>query len=399
MKKSTLYLAILFFIVQQNGIAQELWTQKTDYPNSVSGAVGFAIGDSGFVGLGWDPIQTNAFWKYNPMLNSWTSLADFPGDFMGHAVSFTLNGKGYLGTGLSGAPTTFHNDFWEYDPVGDSWTQKADFSGVLRSEASGFSLNGKGYIGLGWNQTDGFLNDFWQYFPENDTWIKKADFPGTPRISASGFSMNGKGYFGLGYDATGQKNDIWEYDPDSNTWTQKTDFPGISRSRAAIFIIDNYCYLGTGNSDTGILNDFWKYDTTTDTWTQLVYTSNIARQIGIGFSIGDKGYIGIGGNLGAPYFSDFWEFNSSLLSVEEFKSDASFTVFPDRSSTKINIKSTTSLTKSKLIISNVLGQQVKEIGNLQGTDITVSVTIDTGFYIVQLIENEQQIALKKIIVN
>lgn len=43
------------------------------------------------------------------------------------AVSFSINGKGYIGTGYNNVPK---NDFWEFDPATNSLTQKANFGGV-----------------------------------------------------------------------------------------------------------------------------------------------------------------------------------------------------------------------------------------------------------------------------
>src|SRR5207249_10837916 len=62
--------------------------------------------------------------------------------------SFSINGKGYTGTGAVG-PSNFYKDFWEYDPSNDTWAQKADFGGTGRWAAVGFSIGNKGYIGTG----------------------------------------------------------------------------------------------------------------------------------------------------------------------------------------------------------------------------------------------------------
>src|SRR5438045_7987523 len=92
----------------------------------------------------------------------------------------------------------YKKDFWEYDPATDTWTQKADFGGVARNRATGFSINGKGYIGTGWDGS--FRKDFWEYDPATNTWTLKADFGGTARYSAPGFSIGNKGYVGTGWD-------------------------------------------------------------------------------------------------------------------------------------------------------------------------------------------------------
>src|SRR5438128_1102984 len=78
-----------------------------------------------------------------------------------YAVGFSIGNKGYIGTGYDG---NFTKDFWEYDPFINSWTQKADFGGTGRLFALGFSIQNKGYIGTGLDER-GRTNDFWEYDP------------------------------------------------------------------------------------------------------------------------------------------------------------------------------------------------------------------------------------------
>jgi hypothetical protein len=123
-----------------------------------------------------------------------------------------------LGTGYVGV-----NDFWEYDPTSNIWTKKADFN-RLKAFAVGFSINGKGYIGTGVSDTvsqdgNGATKDFWEYDPAADTWTQKADFGGGTRFWATGFSIGSKGYIGTGEafysqytGVSGPKKDFWEYD-------------------------------------------------------------------------------------------------------------------------------------------------------------------------------------------
>ena len=121
----------------------------------------------------------------------WERKADFPGTIRYGAVGFSINGRGYVGTGRNSSIGNF-KDFWEYDPVFNIWTRKADFPGVARVNAVGFSIGAKGYIGTGAGGI--FLKDFWEYDPNNNSWTQKADFGGTGRYGATGFSIGNKGY-------------------------------------------------------------------------------------------------------------------------------------------------------------------------------------------------------------
>jgi len=201
------------------------WTQKADFAgDSRSGAVGFSIGNKGYIGTGNDRVFSSLtvdfkdFWEYDPVSNVWTQKADFAGVSRSSAVGFSIGNKGYVGIGYRVAGSTFfQKDFWEYDPVSDSWTQKADFAGLGRNHAVGFSIGNKGYIGIG--ERDGYggvLKDFWEFDPVSNNWTQKVDFAGVGRIKAVGFSIGNKGYIGTGLNGSGSityRQDFWEFTP------------------------------------------------------------------------------------------------------------------------------------------------------------------------------------------
>jgi N-acetylneuraminic acid mutarotase len=295
----------------------DTWTQKADLGEMARRlAVGFSIGDKGYVGTGWmaDKTIVKDFWEYDPATNAWTQKADFGGGKRWGAVGFSVGNKGYIGTGNGSGRM---KDFWEYDPAANTWTRKADFGGVGRGGAVGFSIGNKGYIGTGQFANLGcYEKDFWEYDPPTDTWTRKADFGGDARWGTVGFSISNKGYIGTGrgdgYSYICRK-DFWEYDPATDTWTRKADFGGIARFSATGFSIGNKGYIGTGTASEKMYKDFWEYDPATDTWTRKVDLKGTARRDAVGFSIGDKGYIGSGLFYTAPtyeyvYYKDFWEY-------------------------------------------------------------------------------------------
>ena len=242
--------------------------------------------------------------------NTWTQKTDFGGAARETAVGFSIGNKGYIGTGYDGGVNWF-NDFWEYDPITDTWTQKANLGGPPRGGAVGFAIGNKGYIGTGSDSIGDLLNDFWQYDPAINTWIQKSDFPGTPREWASGFSIGSKGYLGIGADWLNTPIDFYEYDPVTDIWTQKADFAGPGRYLAVSFSIGNNGYIGTGTDDNQMCyNDFWEYNPIANIWVQKANFGGMPRQGSIGFSIGSRGYIGLGEDfcgLGGLQ-GDFWEY-------------------------------------------------------------------------------------------
>lgn len=243
-----------------------VWTQKADFGGAARySAVGFSIEGKGYLGTGYSFISPKFyyfkdFWEYDPAANAWTEKADFGGTGRLSAVGFSIGQKGYIGTGNDGS---YKNDFWEYNPATNIWARKADFKGTARHLAVGFSISNKGYIGTG---TSGYYpnfiyyKDFWEYNPVANNWTQKADFGGTGRLSAVGFSTTEKGYISTGGDYSGNWNkDSWEYNPVTNIWTQKADFGGGNCARGAGFTISNKGYIEAGYDTIGARKDFWEY--------------------------------------------------------------------------------------------------------------------------------------------
>jgi hypothetical protein len=242
--------------------------------------------------------------------DGWTQKSDFGGSARYAAVGFSIGNKGYIGTGFDGS--TYYKDFWEYDPTNNTWAQKADFDGSARYTAVGFSIGSKGYIGTGFDGST-YYKDFWEYDPTNNIWIQQADFGGSARNLAVGFFIGGKGYIGTGVDDSIGYKDFWEYDPATNVWTQKADCGGTARALAVGFSIGNKGYIGTGLSN----KDIWEYDPATGTWTQRSdFVGSTGRYAAVGFSIGSKGYLGTGSD-GSIVYKDFWEYDFTLDTIPD----------------------------------------------------------------------------------
>src|SRR5688572_22271908 len=94
----------------------------------------------------------------------------------------------------------------------DYWLQKANFGGLSRADATGFSLNGKGYIGTGFTST--YATDWWEYDPATNLWTQKANYPAGGIVEASAFTIGSKGYILPAPSGT----DLWQYDPVLNVW-------------------------------------------------------------------------------------------------------------------------------------------------------------------------------------
>ncbi|MBP9882029.1 MAG: fibronectin type III domain-containing protein [Chitinophagales bacterium] len=395
----------------------DTWKQKADFPGAPRhSAVGFTIGNKGYVGTGMEGNILGCsffkdFWEYDPITDTWLQMADFGGTARAEAVGFCIGNKGYVGTGSDILTEEFlfipTNDIWEYNPINNSWVQKSDFTSDARFQSVGFSIGEQGFLGLGASNIDdhGLYKDFRQYSPdcsESITVYPDADGDGygdaiaplltigclppagyvfdnddcndnNPTIPNScdginglddncdGVVDNGAGnityYADLDHDSYGDpENQIKEctapadyvsnsgdcndgdaeinpgvedvfnnLDDNCNgtidegfsddTWVQKRNLRGAARSDAVAFSIGNKGYLGTGlkNFASKFCQDIWEYDPIYDSWSQKADFGGGARSKAIGFSLDDKGYLGTGYRYVDAFeiynYKDFWEFD------------------------------------------------------------------------------------------
>lgn len=256
------------------------------------------------------PKDLEIYWQ-----SAWTKKVNFPGLARHSAVAFSINDKGYFGTGLSGLDLSslYLNDFWEYDPATDIWTQITDLPGLPRASASSFIIEEEGYVGLGsedyyWNDSDNnqdHFSDFYKYNPSAGTWSQTSDFAGIGRYSAASFSINNKGYVVTGVleqidPVTGSwiANDTWRFDPALNQWTEINKYPKASYT-AAGFAIGNDGYIYDNNKLYKLIDNNW-----------LEIESNLfGMSEVVAFSINELMYYGLGKTPSAGGTSSLWEFD------------------------------------------------------------------------------------------
>lgn len=232
------------------------WTQKSNMSVGRRNAAAFSIGNSGYVGTGFNGSVLNDFWQWDQSTNTWTQKANFPGSPRSYAIAFSANGKGYMGNGTNLGSSLYYNDFYEFNPSSNTWTAKASYPGLSRYGGVGLSAGNKGYAALGMDGANS-LKEFYEYDPVNDTWTQKADFAGVAATFGTGFTIGN--YVYLIVQATSFTSHFYMWDPMTNTWTQQQDFPGASRQSAVAFSIGTTAFYGTGEV-TGLSNDMWKFD-------------------------------------------------------------------------------------------------------------------------------------------
>lgn len=293
------------------------------YPRS--GSTCFTIGDTAYVGLGYNETingtgRLSDFWSFS-LDSGWKQVAAFPGVARSNATGFGLGNYGYVGTGYDGV--NIYNDFYQYDPVLNKWTLKSPFPGGARYDAVGFSVQGKGYIGTGFSIY--WLNDFYQYDPQSDNWSDVAGTTGpfSKRRGAVSFTYHDKAYVVTGSTSGGMASDFWSFDPSKPyPWTQlreitNTDsgsfddgYSDIERQYAAGFVNGDQAFVTTGENGS-MQTSTWRYDFATDLWSRRTAYPRSPRFGAVAFTIKGENFIG-SGNTGTTTLDDFSRFIPDL---------------------------------------------------------------------------------------
>ncbi len=307
------------------------WIKSSTFEGTPrGGAVSFVVGDFAYVGTGYDGKDClKEFYKYS-IQTGWEKIADFPGIERKEAVAFTATVNGqemvYVGTGVDDDDNRL-SDFYEFNPATDTWnTTPIEFMGSARQNAISFSIGGIGYVGTGFGYLDGkdrnYLKDFYKF--DNGTWSKIA-FDGEKSANAITFVINEKAYVVSG---TNSSKYVWEYDPtlvssEFNGWTRKkyldkdNKWEDVQREDAIAFVISNKAYVATGKSGN-YTSEVWEYNPTKDDWnekTSLEYEI-IAREDAVAFSLNNRGFFVTGASSGG-YLGDMWEFNPTMEETDD----------------------------------------------------------------------------------
>ncbi len=192
-----------------------LWQQVTALtnPTAARDAAAFNIGNKGYVVGGYDgtTFYSNKNWEYDAARDTaWMQQLVFPVAGRRWATSFSIAGFGFVGMGYNYSQEYFA-DLWEFDINTNTWTQMANYPGNKRGNAVAFVLGLGAYVGTGFDGT--LKDDFFVYNYTDNSWSSIATFAGNPTSGAVAFALNGKGYVFGGGDSLGYKNELWEYTP------------------------------------------------------------------------------------------------------------------------------------------------------------------------------------------
>lgn len=335
---------VLTFILPCMLFAQNTWEKKAAFEGDKrSRGIGFSIGNRGYFGLGEDTadIERTDFWEYDPGTDSWMQKANFPGVGRRDAVGIAIGNKGYVGTGIDASESIIGNnlnDWYEYNPVTNTWTMKATYPGSPSYGGiyfgCGFVIGNYGYVLGGKQSSSNYTNNLYRYDPSLNQWAIMTQFPNGTRYSMSAFAVNGKAYAGLGTDENILQTDWWEYNPTTNSWTQKTSFPGSGRFAAMGFAIGQKGYVVCG-SDGGYKDELWQYDVASDSWWVKAPFGGGDRRSVSGFVIGSAAYVGTGKGFSGSR-RDFWQYEQFLTGIGN-ESERVIATYPNPATTQITI--------------------------------------------------------------
>jgi N-acetylneuraminic acid mutarotase len=233
-----------------------VWTQR-QY------ATAFSYSTTGYMLCGIDCGGNclNDMYKYDATANTWTAIANFPGNPRQGPCSFVLGNKAYVVSGRNSSGTVF-NDVWEYNFTNSSWMQKNNlpFAGMFRG--SGFVINGTAYVAYGLTNNANFNRSIYQYDQSNDQWILIANVNLPARNYVGCAVTSNKAFFYGGQDSTYNiTNDVRLFDPATGTVTIYPGIPGLGRKGGMAFSLNNMFYIATGvDSSPARVKETWRND-------------------------------------------------------------------------------------------------------------------------------------------
>lgn len=394
----TLQVFFTFLSVVAFGQAENDWDKKASFGGlKRERAVAFSVGDFGYVGTGVDTaeITHNDLWQYDPALDTWTQVASMPGSERRNAVAFSIDDKGYVGTGFShddGDIGVKLKDFWSYDPLLNTWTAIADYPGggdTGMYSGTAFTVLGKGYVACGKIGSNAYLDELWEYDPTLDEWTARTPFPGGVRYQLVSFSVENKAYVGMGTDNDIFRKDFYEYDPITNTWDIAPELPGSERAQASSFSIGSKGFVVFG-LDGGYKDELWEFNYYTQSWTLRAPFPGGGRKYAIAFSIADTGYAGTGKEPDGKKRSFYSYTPIGPLSLEDHQ-DFQLQLYPNPTSEHLFCNPGTQITDYTVQLFTLTGQLMQSSKGLNGIQKLNVSELGQGPYLFVLMDANGQI--------
>jgi N-acetylneuraminic acid mutarotase len=356
------------------------------------GAVGFSIGDKGYIIAG---ATTSDYYMYDTTANTWTNKGTIPANMgQAFAMGFALHGKGYVvGGDTAGVPT---NTVWRYDPTNTTtpWTQMNNFGGGTRDAGIAFVLNDTAYVGCGFDGSVMYA-DLWRYDEANDNWVQVPNTLPTTLIFPACFVVDGRAFILSGGTTGGvnETNQMWEYLPSTQSFTPRAPYPGAARQAAIAFAGTDHGFIAGGMAGyTTNYSDMYRYNPDSNTWSAAGSIPLFGSAWASVFTIGNTAYAGLGAKFVGSALQgtdSFFRYRMAVpTAVNDVKSYKQLAVYPNPVSDVLNIDLGSDVA-SELVIYNYLGEKVKEVRIVRSASVSVA-DLAPGYYMLRANRREDR---------
>ena len=269
------------------------WVQRAPMPFK---AGPFATSDGTVVyaggGLGDGFAVRNDLLRYDPVADSWTSLAPSP-DYYFASPGVYFNGKIYS-TGGFDAAFQSTNTTRIYDISTNTWTTGEPMPAALGG-APAAVWNGIIYVAGGARDivAGEVVNTLYAYNIAANSWTTLAPMPQALFVQGFG-AIGGRLYVAAGSDGHTQLNSLYIYNIASNTWTTGANVP-VAAEAPGSAVLQNKLYVFGGVSP---LITTQIYNPGSNTWS-FGPNMNVYRWRFFGTAIGNQSIVAFGGQNAA----------------------------------------------------------------------------------------------------
>lgn len=379
---------LLFFLFTNLIYSQDAWVQINDFLFETRIKTSFSTEDKGYILLHNNNNSIVEFYSFDPILDSYEQLADFPLQLNTHYTSFVIDNDGYV---ILQDDSTQDADIllYKYDEAQNSWEQKTGTTfnnfGINSILGTGFSINNKGYFATTWGDPE---DNFKEYDPNTDSWTSKPNYPGPGGLGYDlDFTIGDIGYLAYAFDDFDIYPVLWSYNQNTENWTQLADIPFLNASARASFAIGDQGYIGMFPGFGA--PTFFRYTPSSNNWEQIESCGYASGQC-FSYSIGNYAYVGAGFHLDPE--KQVWRLDPELLDFNDFET-SKIKIFPNPVKETLNVNGL--LPNTSYTLYDISGRVISK-GNLLEQKIPVS-HLSNGTYIIKFISNTNNAYYKSII--
>jgi hypothetical protein len=181
-----------------------------------------------------------------------------------YVAAAELAGRIYVAGGAVGETGRFLAVFQRFDPRMNSWTTLARLPHPIRA-AAGAALDGDVYV-IGGQTPAGATRQVYAYDVARGRWEARAPLP-EARFNVSAVAFGGKIYALGGFGGSTERADVFVYDPKTDSWTVGTPLPAPNHTFGAVVFRGEIWAIG-GRRNDRVLRDVWIFDPRAGGWRQ-----------------------------------------------------------------------------------------------------------------------------------